>query len=1018
MARASLGAMPRLGATTAGASGIVAPCADGICACLEGFWHGRGGGGKPKVPGRAAGNVEEFRRRIDFLEKVPLFRHLPRAHYPILARELRGQVWQEGQELLLRGEVLREFSLVAEGWAEVHAEDDSGATIVVQLLRPGDYFGEKVLQSGGGAIWRSPARVVAGHGLVTLSMTAREFEDFGLRSHLSFPKRQPLSRWVPRKGTAAGTSEKDQEQRRFIAGALRANANLRSLVNLQEETVQKMCDAAEHLDVKAGTVVDHRGEYGGMLYIVEFGSFELRLDQGQGAVLGGVSLSRAITAAGTLAGPSFMVASESERRRHRKEKFLQKLAHTNDFREATELVSGSPHAREQRRGKSGRHVTWAPTPRSNNTGTFTSQESISSTSAASPLADKYDYPGLPNLLSQEEIRTADKEYHHLAKHGSSPTLGCEADVLARFDASLSASLSTKDLNGQASVLGIRRHGECFGELALLYHAPRTATAVAREDSVVWCVSQAEFRRIMGSKHQDRVEHAIHHLGQVDLLKGLLSQEKEELAQNFLTATFQQGDWLIREGEQQVVWYILTQGECIMTRRRVGGDAAWEDEEELAMLRSPLHFGERALLRGCPSEFSVRACSVEEVHCLVLDGATFRELAGHLTAEDFKRAAEDDLLQFAKYTADRAPRLQGFLSRLEREQPMRSPCHAQCGTPRVHHCRSEVKLDPTLGTRTLDRLGILGRGAFGLVTLELDPATGQKFALKTISKSHIIRSKLQEAVRAERQILTMCDSAFIIRLHGTYRDRKYLYFLFEPLLGGELHTKMVREPSLFRNPTVYRFILACVCFALEHLHARNVVYRDLKPENVLLDEAGYIKICDLGFAKFVLGKTMTLCGTPEYMAPEVITHTGYDRMVDWWAVGILAFELLCGMTPFCDDHDSGPEIIFANILTSRDQEVEMPPRTPPATVDFVQSLLQFTPGNRLGIGGATQVKGHHIFSAIDLREVELQKVKPPYVPKCKTPAEFARSMASKRALFAPCADADEYDDDESTWDQDF
>jgi CRP-like cAMP-binding protein len=497
---------------------------------------------------------------------------------------------------------------------------------------------------------------------------------------------------------------------------------------------------------------------------------------------------------------------------------------------------------------------------------------------------------------------------------------------------------------------------------------------------------------------------------VDLLQGLLSEEKAELAQNILTAKFKKGDWLIHEGERQDVWYVITNGECTMSKTAGAGV-----REELATLRCPQHFGERALLRGCPSEFSVRASSDQEVECLVLDGPTFVELAGHLSAEDFHRAAEDDLVEFAKYKAQSAPKkLKGFLSRLDREARAGAPSSG-CGKPGSMPgadgegaAAAELKLDPVVAARALDRVGILGKGAFGLVTLERDPATGQTFALKTVSKKHIVRNELQKSVRLERQVLTMVDSPFIINLHATFRDAKYIYFLFEPLLGGELHARMCREPSRFRDPKVYRFILGCIACGLEHLHERNIVFRDLKPENVLLDKNGYVKLCDLGFAKFVVGKTMTLCGTPEYMAPEVIMHGGYDRMVDWWALGVLAFECVCGCTPFIDDDEGcSPEVIFANILMTREQDVELPPRTLPCTVHFVSCLLQFSPGNRMGIGGATQVRGHHLFGPLDFHALTKQELKAPYVPRVKSEAELAKTL-TKKNLVCPCDDDDDTD----------
>lgn len=875
--------------------------------------------------------------------------------------------------MLEEGQVLKEFSLVAEGWADVQVVDPrTGISSSVQWLCPGDYFGEKALQAGSGAIWRSPARVVAGPDLVTLSMSPQEFEDCGLRSHLSFPRRRALSRCVLKKARSVEYCDKSDEQRRFIAEALRANVNLRSLVNLQEETIERICDAAARKRVSRGTEVVQRGEHGGMFYIVESGSFELRRDEENMSVL----------------------QSETLRRKQRKEVFLQTLAHTQDSgtcapsSESMGSTKSLGHCLTMDATPScvGRCLTMDATPscaatswRNNSGDSF---YSIPPQGEGTPEA----LPALPNLLRQE-VSCAGAA---LRKRG--PTKALLRAKTEQYNSEDAPGTVATD----AAVLGTRGRGECFGELALLFHAPRASTALACEDSAVWCVSQAQFRRIMVCKQEDRIRNVVQHLDTVDLLHGLLSREKEELACNFLTASFKRGDCLIHQGEKDDVWYVIIQGECVMSHRSAEPGS---EEAELARLRAPQHFGERALLRGSSSEFSMHACSDEEVQCLVLDGPTFREMAAHLSAEALERAAEDDLSDFAKYKAQEAtPRVQGFLNQVQRQS---GPGIGASGSPSVS-VSSE-----------LERIGILGKGAFGLVTLEKDPTTGQHFALKTMSKKHIVLGALEDAVRCERDILTMVDSMFIIRLHATFQDRKYVYFLFEPLLGGELHKRMCRQPSRFREPRVYGFILSCVVCAIEHLHARHVVFRDLKPENILLDESGYAKLCDLGFAKFVLGKTMTLCGTPEYMAPEVIKHVGYDRMVDWWAVGVLAYELICGLTPFApfEDQDPTPQVIFANILASERRGVEMPLEILPAAEQFINKLLQVSPGNRLGSGGASQVKDHRLFASMDFEALAQRQLKPAYIPKCKSPAELAKSMDKKKNIRHPVMRAAEEDDDD-------
>lgn len=902
---------------------------------------------------------EDFRRRIEFLATVPLFARMPRSQYPVLARVLKARRWESGDVVLKYGRSRSQFFLIASGWAEMQmAEKTKGESSVT--LQQGDYFGDALLTE------RTPGTVIAGAGLVTLSMSANEFKQFDLRRYLRCARRQAVGRpgRGPQRPAASPKSRAPlDEKRAFVAEAVRRNPNLRSLVGLREEIVQQMCAAAEREEVAAGTEVVQHGQYGGRFYIVESGSFELRI---QDSVVESDALERAT-----------FTKSETMQRRQRKEQFLQILVHARDEppRDSSPASPGAPRLQNSK-----------PVPPFQMVRTYSDEI----------FTDRAD--------SDEKCRFSSSHDLQLYRMTSDP--GCENKEDRERCLSSSPRVSycnEPDLsasNSGSTVLGVRRRGDSFGEMALLYHAPRTSTAVAREDSVVWCVDQDSFRRIMNSKAQVRVERLARELDKVDIFQGLLSHEKQELAQNFLTLTFKEGDWIVRQGEFQNVWYILVEGECCMSRTVDG------QEEELATLRPVHHFGERALLREAPSEFSVRAVSKEGVRCMVLDGPTFKELAGLLTEDtDFRRAVEDDLLEFARYKGSRNPRLVGLLERLQQ---------AQFGHTR-RPSQSHLSLDPSLSHRALDRVGLLGVGAFGAVTLERDPQSGKLFALKTLSKGLVQKQELQESVQNEREIMTMIDSPFTARLHGTFKDDNYVYFLLEPLLGGDLHF-LIRCPETFvllRRPSMHGFLLACVVCALEHLHERNIVFRDLKSENVLLASNGYAKVCDFGFAKFVLGRTMTLCGTPEYVAPEVIESVGYDRMVDWWALGVLTFEVICGDTPFSDpDDDPSPVVVFHRVMAGI-EHVKFPFGDAEATA-FIRALLNTAPGKRLGIGGAVQVKRHPFFHRVDFDGVEKQELEAPYVPPLA--AEDDMSMFDSDTQDLP--EVFDYVPDGSNWDADF
>ncbi|KAJ3324793.1 hypothetical protein HDV06_006101 [Boothiomyces sp. JEL0866] len=205
------------------------------------------------------------------------------------------------------------------------------------------------------------------------------------------------------------------------------------------------------------------------------------------------------------------------------------------------------------------------------------------------------------------------------------------------------------------------------------------------------------------------------------------------------------------------------------------------------------------------------------------------------------------------------------------------------------------------------------------------------------------------------------------------DVKNVYLLLEFVIGGEMFSHL-RRAGRFSNEMT-KFYASEITLALVYLHSMDIIYRDLKPENLLLDHQGHIKIADFGFAKIVPDRTWTLCGTPEYLAPEIIQSRGHGKAVDWWALGILIFEMLAGYPPFFDDNPFG---IYEKILAGR---IVFPPHFHADARDLIKRFLTADLTNRLGnlSGGSDDVKNHRWFAGVNWEDVLERRIQAPIVP---------------------------------------
>ncbi|XP_061519907.1 cGMP-dependent protein kinase 1-like [Phycodurus eques] len=315
---------------------------------------------------------------------------------------------------------------------------------------------------------------------------------------------------------------------------------------------------------------------------------------------------------------------------------------------------------------------------------------------------------------------------------------------------------------------------------------------------------------------------------------------------------------------------------------------------------------------------------------------------------------------------------------------------------------------------------LGVGGFGRVQLvQLKREQTRTFAMKLLKKRQLLSGGQREQARSEKVIMSQTRCRFVVRLYRTFKDSKYLYMLMEACLGGELWT-LLRDRGCFAA-ACSRFYVACVLQALSYLHARRIVYRDLKPENVLLDARGYAKLVDFSFAK-KLGfgesrkaktneteKTWTFCGTPEYMAPEVILNKGHDTRADLWSLGVLMFELLTGSPPFC-----GADAVqtYAAVLRGVDV-LEFPEKISQDAADLIKNLCRDEPGERLGtLKNSEDVRIHQWFEGFDWEGLEKGTMTPPITPNVSSTTDTGNFDRF------PADSEEPPPDDNSGWDYDF
>ncbi|KAH8094368.1 cGMP-dependent protein kinase [Aureococcus anophagefferens] len=468
-----------------------------------------------------------------------------------------------------------------------------------------------------------------------------------------------------------------------------------------------------------------------------------------------------------------------------------------------------------------------------------------------------------------------------------------------------------------------------------------------------------------------------------LFKRCKAEEKEELLANFEACEYASGEVIIKAGDQGDCFYIIQTGSCDIFLPN--------NEVPVAKCTAGNSFGELALMYDTPRAATVKStCPVKawkiarQAYRLILAYHAVQRSNEHMAIlkevvlvssdqqekkmlkdclsepqlrkladamdEDIVHAGDailregeigDTFYVIADGRVQVETKHDGIVTTLEKGGYFGGPREIMSAGGTCEETKNKQpvikRVNDKITKADLKHICPLGQGAFGKVTRVMHTSTETHYALKAQAKSAIVEQELQNTVLQEREVLMQLDHPFVLKLACAFQDDKYIYFLLELLPGGELYKHMTKRKR-FTEPET-KFFASSVILGFQHMHEKNMAYRDLKPENLVLDAEGFLKVVDLGLAKMVEGKTFTMCGTPDYLSPEVILNEGHDKSVDYWALGVLLFD------------------------------------------DIIRKFCKSKPSARLGNGrkGFGAIKKHRFFSGFpwtDLLEHNKDKITPP------------------------------------------
>jgi CRP-like cAMP-binding protein len=518
-------------------------------------------------------------------------------------------------------------------------------------------------------------------------------------------------------------------------------------------------------------------------------------------------------------------------------------------------------------------------------------------------------------------------------------------------------------------------GAGFGELALMSNEPRKASVGAVDKVVCLKLDVVSFNLLLGNIEQIRNEDAgMAILKKVEMLQSLTEKQMLVIARALTKKVYPSGTTLFTQGDIGEDFYMLAAGEVAITVNHV----------EVAKLKAGDYFGETSLLSsekrnasavtagGGSADALSKDGTGDETVCLQLSRDDFNNLLGPLEAI-MKVASDKRALEASnKGMAGLAKSFSASMKRLSVDREAKT----EAGPPSFND---------------LVYIRTLGTGTFGVVKLAYHPATKKGYALKIMEKQTVTELHQEKGVFFERDLMKELEYVLLPTLYATYNDVDNLYMLLELLPGGEFWGILHEDVDLLGynrlggiDDDKAAFYSACVLAGLGHMHSMDICYRDMKPENMVLDSAGYIKIVDYGFCKKLPNNstTNTMCGTPEYIPPEMVKSKPHTRAVDLWSFGVFLYELATRGTPFEHNDTSG---IYRNIMAAPEKlKTAFKSNFPVEAKSIIGKLLVENPAMRIGmlrngfddIWDLPYYKAHGITKAA----LEAKTIRPPFIPE--------------------------------------